>query len=247
LKRAFLFFFLICFTSKLFAQSGQVQGIVFDKDSKQRLSRVYIYNLRTHKGFYNNGKGEFYTNAVANGDTLIAALQGYLVDTVRVQSSTAIFYLKRLSILLRDVVINDTIRSPKDRYKSNQEAYKDIYRKGNPGDLIRIGGANGVGAGLSVDALWSLLSREGKNARYLQKILERDYHEMIIDYRFTKRLVSSVTGLSDKELQDFMEQYRPSYYFVLDANDYNLIAYIKESYKRYKANPAANRLPPLKP
>lgn len=246
MKRTTLFFFLIFLAVKTFAQSGQVQGVVFDKDSKQRLSRVYIYNLRTHKGFYNNGKGEFYTSAVANGDTLIAALQGYTVDTVRVQSNTAIFNLRRLSILLRDVVINDTIKGPRERYKDNQEAYKDIYRKGNPGDLLRIGGANGVGVGLSVDALWSLLSREGKNARYLQKILERDYHEMIIDYRFTKRLVSSVTGLQEKELLDFMQQYRPSYYFVLDANDYSLIAYIKETYSRYKQNPRANRLPPLK-
>jgi hypothetical protein len=231
----------------LFAQDHPVQGIVFDKDTKQRISRVYIYNLRTHKGFYNNSRGEFKNTAVANGDTLIAASQGYTVDTVKVQSNTAIFYLKRLSILIKEVVVKDTTRNPNEKYRDNQDAYNEAYRKGNPGDLLHVGGGTGVGVGLSIDALWCLLRRAGKNARYLQKILERDYHESIVDYRFTRRLVASVTGLSGDDLMDFMQQYRPSYYFVLDANDYNLIAYIKESYQRYKQNPAANRLPPLKP
>jgi len=246
LKRLFILIFLFVSATKLVAQDGPVQGIVFDKDSKQRLSRVYIYNLRTHKGFYNNNRGEFNNAFVANGDTLIAALQGYMVDTVKVQSNTAIFYLKRLSIFLQEVVVRDSTKNPGEKYRDNQDAYDQAYRKGNPGDLLRVGGGNGVGVGLSIDALWSLLSREGRNARYLQKILERDYHESIIDYRFTRRLNASVTGLSGDALRDFMQQYRPSYYFVLDANDYNLIAYIKDAYLRYKQNPAANRLPPLK-
>jgi hypothetical protein len=42
-----------------------------------------------------------------------------------------------------------------------------------------------------------------------------------------------------------MQQYRPSYYFILEANDYSLLEYIKESYHKYLRNPAAHRLPPL--
>jgi len=233
--------------AKLFAQDRQVQGIVFDKDTKQRLVRVYIYNLSTHKGFYNNGKGEFSTTA-SKGDTLIAALQGYRVDTITVQNSqTLLFYLKRLNILLDVVTVKDTIKSAKSIYDENRDANKDIYRKGDAGDLLRVGsGANGVGAGLSIDALWSLLSREGKNARFLQKILERDYHDMIVNYRYSKKLVTSITGLQGDKLTDFMQQYRPSYYFALDANDYSLISFIKEAYKTYQRDPTANRLPPLK-
>lgn len=245
MKKLFILICLLCNVLKLSAQNGQVEGIVFDSDSKQRLTRVYIYNLRTHKGFFNNSKGEFATNTVARGDTLIAALQGYRVDTITVQSPTILFYLKRLSILLQDVTVNDTIRNPRRRYEENKKTYDEAYRKGNPGDLLRIGGVNGVGAGLSIDALWSLLSREGKNARYLQEILERDYHDMIVDYRYTKSLVSSVTGLKGHRLADFMQQYRPSYFLALEANDYALIAYIKETFRRYQANPDANRLPPL--
>jgi hypothetical protein len=249
LKRILFYLLLLCFTQKLFSQERQVQGIVFDADSKQRLSRVYIYNTRTHKGFYNNIKGEFTTTAKA-GDVLVAALQGFAVDTVTVKSQAAvIFYLKRTGILLKEVTIRDTSLSAKERLRRNQEDFKDAYRKGNTKDILQIGGVNGQGgAGLGIDAIWSLLSREGKNARFLQKIIEADYRDQIIRYRFNTGLVSRVTGLTNEEtLNDFMLQYKPSYNFVLEASDYNLIGYIRTAFERYKRKPSANRLPPLVP
>jgi hypothetical protein len=249
LKRIVLLCSLVLFSvPKLFSQNRQIQGIVFDVDTKQRISRVYIYNTNTDKGFYNNTKGEFTTSA-AKGDILVAAVQGYIVDTVSIQSqSTVIFYLKRNSILLNEVTIRDTTLSPADKLSKTQKEFKDAYRKGNTKDILQIGGANGTGgAGLGIDALWSILSKEGKNARYLQKIIERDYHDQLINYRYSAKLVSDVTGLKSKSLQDFMEQYRPSYNFVLQANDYEFIEFIKSSYRRYQKHPDANRLAPLNP
>jgi hypothetical protein len=246
LKRLILYLFLLGFSHELFSQERTIQGIVFDSSTKQRLSRVYIYNTRTHKGFYNNTKGEFSTS-VLNGDVLVAAVEGYSVDTLTVRSqSTLLFYLRRSSVYLREVTITDTALNAQERLRRNQQEYKDAYRKGDARDILQVGGANGTGgAGLGIDALWSLLSREGKNARYLQKIIERDYRDQIINYRYNPRLVSQVTGLKDEQLIDFMQQYRPSYFFATDANDYVLIEYIKTSYQRYKKQPNANRLPPL--
>ncbi|MBC8051458.1 MAG: carboxypeptidase-like regulatory domain-containing protein [Sphingobacteriaceae bacterium] len=248
MKQIFVYFLLLCGAQQLFSQERQVQGIVFDANSKQRLSRVYIYNTSTHKGFYNNTKGEFSTN-VSEGDVLVAALTGYFVDTITVKSQAAvIFYLKPNSILLREVIIRDSTLNPQNRLNRNREEYKDAYRKGDTKDILQIGGGNGTGgAGLGIDALWSLLSREGKNARYLQKIIEQDYKEHIINYRYTSRLVSQVTGLKTDPLRDFMEQYRPSYNFIVEANDYALISFINSSFQRYKKHPEANRLPPLVP
>ncbi|MEJ6981148.1 hypothetical protein WG906_11840 [Pedobacter sp. P351] len=249
MKRIILLGILVISTAfKLYSQSRPVQGIVFDVDTKQRLSRVYIYNTNTHKGFYNNTKGEFTTTASV-GDVLIAAVPGYVVDTISVQSQSAIiFYLKRNSILLNEVTVRDTTLNPNDKLNRTKEEFKDAYRKGNTKDILQIGGANGTGgAGLGIDALWSILSKEGKNARYLQKIIERDYRDQLINYRYSARLVNSVTGLSNDNLRDFMEQYRPSYNFALDANDYALIDFIKSSYQRYKKQPDAYRLPPLNP
>lgn len=228
------------------AQDKPIQGIVFDTDSKQRLTRVYIFNTRSGEGFYNTTKGEFKTN-VREGDVLVAALQGYGVDTVSVRSeSTILFYLKRNMIQLQEVVVKDSLGSPEDRLKAKIEEYNSAYSKGAVGDVFSVGGSNGGGgAGLGIDALYSLLSRQGRNARLLQKIIERDYREAIIEYRFTKTLINRVTGLNGAKLIDFKQQYKPGYYFILEANDYELIEYIKKSYTFYLENPAAYRLQPL--
>lgn len=238
--------FLFC-TFRLSAQEKPIRGVVFDRDSKIRLARVYITNTRTQIGFYNNTKGEFSTR-VQKGDLLIARLEGYRTDTIRIDAqSDVVFFLKRNSIRLKEVVIRDTLSAPEKKLQEIKEEYKDIYRKGNSSDILTIGGPNGLGgAGLSIDALYSLFSREGKNARKLQKMIDRDYMEVVIDYRYTPLLVQRATGLSGLKLKDFMQQYRPSYSFVTEATDYQLLLFIQSSYQKYLKNPATYRLPTLK-
>lgn len=247
MKRLLLLLILPFLYTHLHAQEKKVQGIVFDRADKQRLNRVYIYNTRTNKGFYNTTKGEFSTTVIP-GDTLVAALEGYGVDTVRIRTqNTILFYLRRTSIVLQEVPVTDTVNSPDKELAEKKKAYGDIYRKGNTKDIFTTGGSNGAGgAGLSIDMLYNLLSREGRNARFLQKIIERDYRESMISYRYTASLVGEVTGLGGDKLADFMQQYRPTYNFVIEANDYELIRFIKSSYQTYLQNPGANRLPPLK-
>jgi hypothetical protein len=145
--------------------------------------------------------------------------------------------------MLKEVVITDSVMTPDKMLEEAQKAYNNIYRKGDSKDIISVGGG---GVGVSVDALYSMLSREGKNARHLQEIIERDYHDAIIDYRYTKSLVSSITNLSGQKLSDFMRQYRPNYQFVLEANDYSFVASIRSNYTRFLEHPNSYRLPPLR-
>lgn len=239
------FFILILFTglSKLlYAQTKPVQGIVIDKESKQRLAKVYIYNIRTGDGLYNNTKGEFSTVAIP-GDTLVAALSGYGVDTMVFKGQTAMYFqLKTLGIRLRDVVIQQKRLTPQQLYEKNVQEYRYQTMKGSSKDLLNLG--NG-GVGLGIDAIYNLLSRQGRNARHLQKILEKDYREDLIDYRFNANLVRQVLGIQGDELTDFMQQYRPTYQFVLDATDYSFNQFIRNAYKSYRLNPKALQLPKL--
>lgn len=246
-KAVYILFMFFISAGKLIAQDQGFQGIVFDMDSKQRLTRVYIYNTRTGEGFYNTTKGEFKTTA-RTGDVLVAALQGYGVDTISIKSEkTLLFYLRRNSIQLQEVVVRDSLKTPAEQLKQSQEEYNTIYTKGAVKDVFTTGGSNGGGgAGLSINAIYNLLSKEGKNARMLQKIIERDYRDAMIEYRFTRTLLNNVTGLSGAKLIDFKQQYKPGYYFILEANDYELIKYIQKSYLSYLENPGTYRLGPLK-
>ena len=218
-----------------------VQGIVFDKHTKQRISQVYVYNTANDEGGYNNTRGEF-TIRAGPGDILIAAAKGYYPDTLVVSDKNVVlFHMERSTIWLEEVSVIAR-RSPEERLESNKREYSTAYGKGNAGSIFSVGP---TGAGISIDALYKLISREGKNSRRLQEIIEQDYRESVIDYRFTPDLVSRVTGLSGATLADFMRQYRPSYYFILSANDYNLVFYIRSSLAQYRQNPAARRLPTL--
>ena len=240
--KLFTFLFLIFISSHVFAQMVTVQGFVIDKDTKLRLAKVYIYNPANDEGIFNNLKGEFTTKAKV-GDTLFAALSGYAMDTVVYKGKGAIvLQLKSLAIKLNQVEIYGKTLTPQEQRLKTLKEYKYAIDRGSTKDLLNLGLG---GVGLGIDAIYNLLSREGKNARHLQAIIEKDYHEAIIDYRYKPEYVRAILGYPTVDIKDFMLQYRPTYQFVLTATDYSFVQFIKNSYNSYKRNPATFRLPKL--
>ena len=237
----YILFFI--FSCTAFAQQKTFQGFVMDKNTRQRLAKVYIYNSRNDDALYNNRKGEFTFKAIP-GDTLFAALEGYAIDTIVYKGQNSVlFQLTPLFIRLKEVKIVGSMPTPQEKYEKNLKEYKYATDRGSSKDLLNLGGG---GVGLGIDAIYNLLSRKGANARRLQGILEKDYKEQIIDFRFRPEFVGRILGINDFELSDFMQQYRPTYEFVLSASDYAFVVFIKNNYKAYKRNPAALRLKPLK-
>ena len=240
--KLFAFALFMCFTMHLCAQVPSIQGFVIDKDSKARLAKVYIYNSANDEGIYNNLKGEFTVKAKV-GDTIFAALSGYAMDTVVYKGKGAIvLQLKSLAIKLNQVEIYGKTLSPQEQRAKTIKEYKYALDRGSTKDLLNLGLG---GVGLGIDAIYNLLSRQGKNARHLQAIIEKDYHEAIIDYRYKPEYVKSVLGSPSADVKDFMLQYRPTYQFVLTATDYAFVQFIRNSYNSYKRNPALFRLPKL--
>ena len=228
----------------MFSQEKSIGGIVFDKNTKFRITRVSILNTRTQTAVFNNSKGEFYIDA-KEGDVIISAVFGYKNDTTKIsnQSSLAI-NLKRLSIRLAEVVIKDSVLSAQAKYEEIKKEFNKAYRVGNNKDILTVGP---TGAGLGIDAIWSTFSREGKNARKLIEQMEKDYQNAIIDQVFTKSLVTRATGLKGDKLLLFMLNYRPSYNFATKANEYVLVNYIKIAYNRFKMNNYYQDVSSLKP
>ncbi|RCH54733.1 hypothetical protein DJ568_09590 [Mucilaginibacter hurinus] len=236
---------LSCAVTNAFAQEKSVEGIVFDKDSKTRLASIRVLNTSTNQSVYNNLKGEFKINA-SKGDALVFTKEGYRTDTIKVDDErTLAVYLKSSGIQLQQVDINDTLLTPEKRLLAIKRDYSKIYGSLAHNDLLSL--SPGSGAGFSLDALYNAFSRSGRNAEKLQQIIERDYQQNVIDYRFNRTLVNSVTGLTDKKLTDFMEKYRPSYYFVTTASDYEFIRFVRNNFKRYKRSPRTFTLQPLIP
>lgn len=225
----------------LFCQTKRVEGIVFDKNTKQRLGNVKLANLRTGNVIYNNIKGEFDLQARI-GDRIVAMSKGYFPDTLAVDDKgLLLFHLLRESIYIDEVQVLAR-KSPEEILKKAREDYNKAYRLAGYGDVFSVGPN---GAGLSINAIYSLFSKEAKRARRLTKTIENDYKENVIDYKFTKELISKVTGLSFDESEKFRRIFRPSYFFILAASDYELTNYIKDCYSRYRLNPSQYFIEPF--
>lgn len=228
---------------KVFAQEGQVEGLIFDKDTKDRVAHVNIINTRTGKSSYNDLKGEFKVDA-QQGDKLVFIKQDYLPDTILIKSPANIaVYLQRFAIPLREVTIRDSLATPQSRLAATKREYNKIYGSSAYSDLLSV--SPGGGAGISIDALYNSFSRSGRNAEHLRGLIQGDFEQNVIDYRFNRTYVGNVTGLKDKELTEFMLRYRPGYYMVTTASEYDFITYIRNNLRRYKRSKRALAIPPL--
>ncbi len=244
LKRALcILLSAIFYIAQLSAQEVEMSGVVFDQQTRQRINRVNISNLRTGVKLFNNTKGEFKIS-VKPGDKLQAVAEGFYIDTLVYTNQTAlVFYLKRVAIPLKEVLVRDSALSAQRRYEELRKQFNSLNRLTNR-DLLSIGQS---GVGLSIDAIWNSLSRAGRNAKKLQEIMERDYMNNFIDEKFNRTLVSKYTGLKGDKLELFMINYRPSYYFVYGASEYDLVSYIKMAYIRFMKNPYPEDVSSLKP
>jgi len=238
-------FFLLIVVNLPFLGSAQavrsVEGIVFDQFSGQRVAKAFIRNDETKENTFNNSRGEFSLHVEA-GEKIIVEKEGYFTDTLTYAGQAVLLvYMRRSSIYIPEVRVVAR-QSPDDVLKATKEAYRKSFNLADPGDVFTVGP---TGAGISINAIYSLFSREVKQAKRLTKIIQEDYEANVVDYNFTRDLVSNITGLKGDQLTLFMRNYRPSYNFVKLATPYQLSSYIKGKYEMFKLNPNLRLLPEL--
>ena len=226
-----------------FGQDKPVAGIVFDKGTKERLANISVHDINNHITVYNNLKGEFKIKAGV-GDQLVFSRQDYHPDTVKVQNQDDMaIYMTHLAIQLKEVTVRDSALTPEQQLEKTKEEFAKIYSPSlNPGFFSN---SDYGGVGISIDAIWNSVSREGRNAASLRELIERDYEQHVIDYRFSRTFVQRVTGLKDAKLTSFMTRYRPGYYTVKTMSDYEFITMIRANLRRYLRYQRIYTLPPL--
>lgn len=225
MPRLWLFILFSALAALSKAQVGTISGLV--TANNQRQNGAVIKNISTGIQTISNDIGEFNIRA-RTGDTIITSKSGYINDTLlTTQAPYCIIRLKRSPTLLKEVIINDKALTPERILKENKETYKEIYRKGDESHAVVI---TPLGVGVVIDKVWSAVSKEGKDARKMQRRLTTDYKSAVVDKRFTKRLVGNVTGYKGIRLDDFVVKYRPTFEMVNQWNNYELIEYIKSKF-----------------
>jgi hypothetical protein len=129
-----------------------------------------------------------------------------------------------------------TVRPPDRRIDSiqNRVDYAKVFNYKKPffGSVVKAISITGIV--IDIDELIRVFQyREKRMMIGFQNRLIEEEHQKYILYRFTKPLVSEITGLKEDILDSFMVRYRPAYSFVVAASDYSLRKYIKDSYETH--------------
>lgn len=232
-KTLFICFLLVVFGVVCFSQTKRFFGRVYDNENRYSLDSVYFFNKKTNTVTHSNRDGSFSFNAYL-GDSIIISKRGYRSDTITVFEEQLInIGMVKRAITLDEVTITGKRSSPLEEYQFNKRVYKSIYLKGNKKNMVYM---IPMGIAINLNKVFSALSKEGKDARRLQKTLDDEYQMDKVDAKFNEQLVKEITHLGGKDLHDFMSEYRPDYEWIKSATDYNIMMYIKEKLQHFSKN-----------
>jgi len=220
-KLGLLSFILFCFwASNLKAQQElTVNAVVFEKNSKIRLVGATVFNKRNKYVAITNNMGLFNIKAAVGDTLLISKLYYDDVTTAVGLAKDMVIYLKKNTNMLDEIVVNKT--------RVIDEIKKD-YKGGVPTGKVSV-----LSFLSPLSAIYGLTSRDGQNARRFSRYYNNELKQSHVDTFFNKSIVSSNTGLTGKELDNFMLNYRPDYEKSKNWTTYDGIKWIKDSYKKY--------------
>jgi len=237
--KLFLITILVFFISK-FTTAQTVSGKVSDYFSKKPLDAV---SVQTSSGHFtiSDSLGD-YTIAVNKNDSLWFTYLNkqtikYPVDTITHPANFDI-------ALYVDVRWLPEVKVATRNYKldslENRQTYANVFNYHKPG--IRFSQSNpstytpgALTAGFDLDEIIDAFKfRRNRQMYSFQERLIQQEHDKYIDHRFTKYLVKKLTGLDGKDLEDFMNHYRPPYELMIAMNDLELGYYVEQCYKDYK-------------
>jgi hypothetical protein len=210
---------------------GQISGSI--KGNSEILFSATIQNISQHK-INTSDMGGNYKIAAVTGDSLVFSHLGYISDTIVVNS---MMFSERLSVelkmkisYLKSVDVDEMAKYRLDSLK-RREDYDYIFKgKGNKALWDNQLSGDGRGANFSPFGHWST---EEKQKRELKERLERDDKEEFIYYKFTRR-VPKLTGLRGDTLIRFINRYKPTYDYCLNATSMDMLVYINDKLILFK-------------
>jgi hypothetical protein len=226
----FLFFGMLSLAlfpfSSVLAQQEFIQtGVVFENGAKIRIALAEITNLRNGYSTGSNDMGMFSVKS-AIGDTLLIAKRGFNDKRIVVISTKDIvLQLNRGETMLNEVVINgQTKKQQLDELKRDYRNKGSFYA-GKPPLLSYIF--------TPLTAIYELVGRTPKNARRFNNLYAVEMQNNQVDQLFNKTTINKETGLTGKELEDFMVNYRPEYAQSKIWTIYDSTKWIRDSFKKY--------------
>jgi hypothetical protein len=208
-------------------------GYLRDSITREPIVLASITNLNTQTTVMTSASGRFKIELQENQVLSFAAV-GYYFDTIHYNKQfllqdTLSLYLSPLAHSLGNVTVTTRglSRYQLDSIERRKEFLQDIVDYTIP----TVSKANsGAGIALNLDRF----SRHEKNKRKAFAFFESNEKEAYINYRFPASVVTQYSGLKDAELQQFMQQYRPtSEWLRRNRSEEDIKYYINEKLKLF--------------
>jgi CarboxypepD_reg-like domain len=243
--KTFLFVIFCGLNFKVYAQEKSVYGNVKDPKTNKAIASINITNTRSKQIVVTNETGDFYMRAMA-GDSILISSFGYERKGIKWNGidKQPILYAKQQAIMLQEVLVVD---------KSYQNLQKEIeYFLNNPyhskairNEIIKnlmSANTSRQGIGISIDGLYDLYSKQGKNKQKLADMQFNDAKQFYADLRYNQQVVSQITHLPADDLEDFMGFCKPTQDFILHATDYELTFKILKCLNDFRSTRVFRRL-----
>lgn len=219
------------------ARKVSIIGRVYDADTHQALAGATVMDISTGQGTRTDSSGSFHIEA-ADYNHIVFSYVGYRPDTTRING---VYARQRLDIALHK---NKYSIAPVEIIGHRPDYSRDsAERRYWFSDALDEGKTRGWGAvEHPISALYDALSGRQKRLWRFQKDYKEFEKRKYIESRVKPGQIEQLFGLKDDSLDAFLLWYNPSYDFVRDATDYQLLEDIKHSIavfrQVYKKNPA---------
>ena len=202
-----------------------VQGVVTDAGNHKPLSPVTVVNVVTQQVSYTDLTGH-YTIAAKPGERVAFSYLGY--NTVEKFCNVAAGMAGMNVALERKLYELDAVVFRPG--KLSQYQLDSINRA----ETYRLPLARTAPSMMSpISAIAELFSKKAKRLYLFQKDFATGEVQKYIDSRYSRELVTSLTGLKGDSLSDFMYVYRMPYDYARVASPLELKMWVRDNYKTW--------------
>lgn len=219
--------------------SGQIaiSGTVYDSSKLYAIPDVYVYSTSGPRAV-TDSTGEYHISVNENdsisffygGKSTIKFPVKSMVNYTAFDISLHVKVKQKYKILNPVTVFTDSYQQDS---LENREEYAKVFGREKPGihSTYEPGGA----AGLDVDALIGMFQhrKNKQNLAFKNRLMDQE-QDNYIDYRFSPKTITRVTGLKGDELKKYRQLYRPSYFFVVNSTIAEFYEYILQTSYTFK-------------
>ncbi|MDO1444825.1 carboxypeptidase-like regulatory domain-containing protein [Rhodocytophaga aerolata] len=229
------------------ANKIQLSGYILNKEDAAPIPGVHVLNNKSKIGAISDDKG-YFSIAMNQADTILFSAIGYETHTLILDASTnTINPLVEIRLSPKTYQLQEVdVRAipTEERFKKDFLALElpDQPQLGLPqirgqklADGIYTIPTGGIAISGPFSFFYNKLSREAKEIKKANSLFSAEARKKVYDSKFNAQLVQRVTGLKDKDLEEFMKYCKLSEAQVVNAqNEYEIVVAINDCYKSFK-------------